>query len=84
MVIKERKVDLRENDRQTKELSRIADRVRKIAIRDYPADAAVAVLVTAKDGQVEVRIGAEVEEEVIEEAPKPKKKATKKAKKEES
>ena len=83
MVVKERKVDLRENDRQTKELSRIADRVRKIAIRDFPADAAVAVLVTANKGEVEVRIGAEVEEEVIEAPkPKPRKKATKKAKKE--
>lgn len=80
MVVQEREVDLRANDRQSKELTRIADRVRKIATRDFPANAGVAVLVTIKNGERTVMIGQEIEEEVIE-APKPKAKTRKKAKK---
>ena len=68
-VFSEREVDLRAEDRQTKELKRIADRVRKIAIRDFQQ--AIAVIVVADQDDVRVIIGKEVAEEVIEDAEHP-------------
>ncbi len=65
MVVVERDVDLRADDRQTKELKRIADRVRKIAVRDYSAGSDVAVIIAIKDGEAIVKIGVELEEELI-------------------
>ena len=65
MVIRERDVDLRAGDRQTKELKRIADRVRKIAIRDFTRP--IAVIVAASAHGVAVKIGEALEEEKIEE-----------------
>lgn len=64
MVFSEETVDLRADDRQTKELRRIADRVRKIAVRDFQDP--IAVLIVADQGsEPVVRIGVAIEEEVI-------------------
>lgn len=63
MVFDERDVDLRADDRQTKELKRIADRVRKIAIRDFQGP--IAVIVVADSDNVAVKIGEAVEVEDI-------------------
>lgn len=60
MVFDERDVDLRADDRQTKELKRIADRVRKIAIRDFQNP--IAVIVVADADGYSVKIGEAVEE----------------------
>lgn len=63
MVFNERDVDLRKDDRQTKELKRIADRVRKIAKRDFQSE--IAVIVVSDGDDVAVKLGVAVEEEVI-------------------
>lgn len=62
-VFNERDVDLREDNRQTKELKRIADRVRKIAKRDFQSP--IAVIIVSNGDEAEVKLGVEVEEEVI-------------------
>ncbi len=69
MVFSEKEVNLREDTRQTKELKRIADRVRKLAIRDFPKGTQVAVIVATNGEDVAVKLGVGVEEEVIEEKP---------------
>ena len=66
MVFTEREVDLRNDDRQTKELRRVADRIRKIAIRDFQKPIAV-IVVAGQEGEPVVKIGEAVEEEVIDE-----------------
>lgn len=65
MVFEERDVDLRQDDRQTKELRRIADRVRKIALRDFQEPIAV-IVVADQENEPIVKIGTAVAEEVIE------------------
>lgn len=63
-VFSEIRVDLRAEDQQTKELKRIADRVRKIAIRDFKNP--ISVLIVADQGSEPiVMIGEKIEEEEI-------------------
>lgn len=73
-VFAEREINLRADDEQTKELKRIADRVRRIAIRDFGTPIALIVVAGPGDEPV-VKLGTQVEEEVIE---KPKAKPRKK------
>ena len=61
----EREVDLRADDRQTKELRRVADRIRKIAVRDFRTPICV-IIVAGQDGEPVVKLATAVEEEIIE------------------
>ena len=57
----EREVNLRNDDRQTKELRRVADRIRKIAVRDFRRPIVVMVI-AGQDGEPCVKIAEQVEE----------------------
>ena len=58
----EREVDLRNDDRQTKELKRVADRIRKIAVRDFQRPIVVMVI-AGQDDEPVVKLAEAVEEE---------------------
>lgn len=63
-VYSEMRVDLRADDQQTKDLKRIADRVRKIQIRDFTKPISVLIVAGIEDEPI-VLIGEKIEEEEI-------------------